>query len=145
MNEEYFNQLYEYSRCLLDVHTADVFGITRDRTSNFMFVMKYYENEDLHSYLDKAQGMTCWRDIVDFLWGASKGIQIIHENGLIHSNIHGGNLLVENMPDLISEQFDIAEEKKFSMLESKEVYQKSVHPEAFYTSRQLYFPELINI
>ncbi|CAI2184504.1 11187_t:CDS:2 [Funneliformis geosporum] len=36
------------------------------------------------------------KQIKDFLWGASKGIQIIHENGLIHGNIHGGNLLVEN-------------------------------------------------
>ncbi|PKY42968.1 kinase-like protein [Rhizophagus irregularis] len=96
ISEEYFKQLYEYHRSLQSGNTADCYGITKDLTSNYMFVMRYYENGDLHSYLDKAQGMLCWRDIVDMLWGISGGIENIHENGLIHGYLHGGNLLVEN-------------------------------------------------
>ena len=44
-----------------------------------MFVIRYYENGDLHSYLDEAQGMLCWQDIVDMLWRISGGIEHIHE------------------------------------------------------------------
>ncbi|PKK62676.1 kinase-like protein, partial [Rhizophagus irregularis] len=245
--------------------------------SNYMFVMRYYENGDLHSYLDKAQGMLYWRDIVDMLWGISGGIENIHENGLIHGYLHGGNLLVENElgsvndiyiadvglhgpidkkdtnkiygvlpyvapevlkgnlptmasdiysfgiimwtlsagtrpwcdrphdlrlaseicfglrpeiidgtpkvyiqlmtqcwhpdptkrptasklsellgswtiaicddpePSELSDQFNIAEEKKFSDSEQNKFQQQKIHPQAFYTSRLLYFSELINI
>ncbi len=45
-------------------------------------------------------------------------------------------------PSELSDQFDIAEEKKFSNLEENEFQQERVHPEAFYTSRL--FPKLIN-
>ncbi|EXX74649.1 kinase-like protein [Rhizophagus irregularis] len=276
ISEEYFKQLYKYHRCLQSRSTADFYGITKDPTSNYMFVMKYYENGDLHSYLDEAQGMLCWRDIVDMLWGISGGIENIHESGLIHGHLHGGNLLVEDEPgsaeicitdvglhgpidkkdtneiygvlpyiapeilkgnpqtkasdiysfgiimwtlsagfrpwydkphDLrlaseicfglrpeiidgtpkvyiklmtqcwhpdpskrptasklsellgnwliaicddpdpseISDQFNVAEEKKFSDSERNKFRQPKIHPQAFYTSRLLYFPELINI
>ncbi|CAG8765545.1 12855_t:CDS:2, partial [Funneliformis caledonium] len=93
ISEEYLNQLYKYNKCL---QNGSVFGITKDPTSNYMFVMRYYENGDLHSYLDETQGMLCLRDIVEMLWEISGGIEYIHENGLIHGNLHGGNVLIEN-------------------------------------------------
>ncbi len=66
-----------------------------------MFVMKCYGNGDLHSYLDEVQGTLCWKDMVEMLWGISGGIKYIHQSGLIHGNLHGGNLLVENGQDSI--------------------------------------------
>ncbi len=64
-----------------------------------MFVMKYHESEDLHSYLDEIQGMLFWKNIVEMLWRISGGIEYIHYKELIHGNLHGGNLLVENEQD----------------------------------------------
>ncbi|CAI2179448.1 13863_t:CDS:2 [Funneliformis geosporum] len=101
ISKESLNQIYEFHRVLHFGSIANFFGITKDPSSNYMFVMRYYENRDLHSYLDEAQGMFCWRHIVEMLWRISGGIEYIHENGLIHGNIHGGNLLVENELDLI--------------------------------------------
>ena len=48
----------------------------------------------------------------------------------------------EPNPSELSEQFDIAEEKKFSG--ENGFQQERIHSEAFYTSRLLHFPELIN-
>ncbi|PKK67173.1 hypothetical protein RhiirC2_714313 [Rhizophagus irregularis] len=48
-------------------------------------------------------------------------------------------------PSEISDQFNVAEEKKFSDSERNKFRQPKIHPQAFYTSRLLYFPELINI
>ncbi len=42
----------------------------------------------------------------------------------------------------LSDQFDVAEEKRLSNLEKNKF---QIHPEAFYTSRFLYFPELFNM
>ncbi|CAB5339207.1 unnamed protein product [Rhizophagus irregularis] len=40
-------------------------------------------------------GILCWRDIVDMLWSISAGLNFIHGHGLVHGNLHGGNILVE--------------------------------------------------
>ncbi len=269
-------KLYKYHHCLQSRSVADYFGMTKNPTSNYMFVMRYYEAGDLYTFLDEVQGTLCWRDIVEILWGISGGIEYIHESGLVHGNLHGGNLLVENEQDSIDaritdvglhgpvdkknsndiygvlpyvapeilkgdpltkasdiysfgiimwtlsagvrpwcnrphdlrlateicsglrpeiidgtpdvyiqlmtqcwhsdpskrpsasllykligswvtaicddnpdpselfDQFDIAEEKKFSDLERNKFHQQEIHPQAFYTSRLLYFPELTN-
>jgi serine/threonine protein kinase len=74
---------------------ADYFGMTKDPTSCYMFVMRYYENGNLYSYLDESMGILCWRDIVDILWSISAGLNVIHGSNLIHGHLHGGNVLVK--------------------------------------------------
>jgi serine/threonine protein kinase len=80
---------------------ADYFGMTKDPTSCYMLVMRYYENGNLYSYLDESMGVLCWRDIVDMLWAISAGLNFIHERDLVHGHLHGGNILVENEMDSI--------------------------------------------
>ncbi len=63
--------------------------------------MRCYENGDLYSYLKESMGVLYWRDIVDILWKISAGLNVIHENNLIHGHLHGGNILVENKTDSI--------------------------------------------
>ncbi len=63
--------------------------------------MRCYENGDLYSYFEESMGVFCWRDIVDMLWRISAGLNVIHENNLIHGHLHGGNILVENEADSI--------------------------------------------
>ncbi|PKY18954.1 kinase-like protein [Rhizophagus irregularis] len=101
INQDFVNQLYRYCKCLQSGSLADYFGITKDLTSCYMFVMRYYEKGNLYSYLDESMGILCWRDIVDMLWAISAGLNFIHERGLIHGHLHGGNVLVENEMDSI--------------------------------------------
>ncbi|PKY22195.1 kinase-like protein, partial [Rhizophagus irregularis] len=72
------------------------FGITKDPTSSYMIVMKYYENGNLYQYLDHCNGILSWRDMIDMLWGIAGGLERIHSEGKIHGNLHGGNLLIED-------------------------------------------------
>ncbi|CAG8544483.1 20950_t:CDS:2 [Gigaspora rosea] len=46
-------KLETYHRCLQSGSMADCFGITRDETGCFMFVMRYYENGNIYDYLEK--------------------------------------------------------------------------------------------
>ncbi|CAI2185823.1 3624_t:CDS:1, partial [Funneliformis geosporum] len=102
---------------------ADFFGITKDPTSNYMFVMRYYENGDLHSYLDESHGILCWRDIVEMLREISVGIELIHKNELIHGNLHGGNILVENDLDTIDTRIaDVGLHGPVNKINSNEIY-----------------------
>ncbi|GBC24390.2 kinase-like domain-containing protein [Rhizophagus irregularis DAOM 181602=DAOM 197198] len=96
MSQEFVNQLYRYHKCLQNGALADCFGITKDPTSNYMFVIRYYENGDLYSYLEESMEILCWRDIVDILWSISTGLESIHEHDLVHGYLHGGNILIES-------------------------------------------------
>ncbi|PKK67918.1 kinase-like protein [Rhizophagus irregularis] len=89
-------KLYRYHKCLQSGALADCFGITRDPTSCYMFVMRYYKNGNLYSYLEETMGILCWRDIVDMLWSISAGLDLIHKHDLVHGHLHGGNILVES-------------------------------------------------
>ncbi|CAG8483321.1 10120_t:CDS:2, partial [Acaulospora morrowiae] len=165
ITKEYLNKILKHHRCIQSGSVADCFGMTRDTTGCYAFVMRFYENGNLYQYLDHVMGILCWRDIIDMLWGISGGLDQIHKDGLCHGNLHGGNLLVENEPESIdtriadlgdwvtaicddpdpsplSDQFDAAEEKKFANLESKIFVPPVIHSQAKYTSQPLHFPEL---
>ena len=50
----------------------DCFGITKDISSNYMFVTKYFEDGDyLYSCIDEVNGILDWKNIVEILWGIS--------------------------------------------------------------------------
>ncbi|CAG8756168.1 3374_t:CDS:2, partial [Funneliformis caledonium] len=66
---------------------------------------KCLQSGDLHTYLDEAQGSLSWREIVEMLWEISGGIDWITA------------ICDEPVQSELSDQFDIAEEKKFSDLE----------------------------
>ncbi|CAB4381567.1 unnamed protein product [Rhizophagus irregularis] len=152
INQEFVNQLYRYYKCLQSGSLADYFGMTKDPTSCYMFVMRYYENGNLYSYLDESMGVLCWRDIVDMLWAISAGLNFIHEHA-DSSNRPTASQLYECLgnwvtaicddpdPSELSNQFDIAEEIKFSNLEQLHFNVLPCHEKAIYYSRPLNFSE----
>ncbi|CAJ0848011.1 2730_t:CDS:2 [Entrophospora sp. SA101] len=101
ISEEFINRLYKLHSCVRSNYIIDCFGLTRDNTSCFCLVMKYYENGNLYQFLDKSKGVLCWRDIVEILWSISNGLDHIHRQKLFHANLHGGNILVDNENDFI--------------------------------------------
>ncbi|CAB4477958.1 unnamed protein product [Rhizophagus irregularis] len=44
ISSSYIDQIKAYHKCLQSASLAGAFGITKDPTSNYMIVMKYYEN-----------------------------------------------------------------------------------------------------
>src|SRR6266498_356538 len=88
-----------YHKCLQSASLAETIGITKDPTSNYMIVMKYYENGDLYQYLDRSNGILSWHDIINMLWGIAGGLKKIHAKEKVHRNFHEGNLLIEDETD----------------------------------------------
>ncbi|CAJ0833246.1 3020_t:CDS:2 [Entrophospora sp. SA101] len=158
LSQEFINKLYEFYRCIKNNSIVDFFGITRDNTSNYCLVLKYYEDENIYKFLDESKGLLCWRDIVEILWLIASGLKCIHREKLCHGNLHCGNILIDNRDDLLdvritdvdicdnpnpsetSRQFDDAEDKKFMELETNDFSQPTIHPQAIYSSRPLDFP-----
>ncbi|CAG8587736.1 194_t:CDS:2, partial [Racocetra persica] len=74
---------------------VECFGITRDpETSCYMFVVRLC-NENLYQFLKRTRGQLDWRNRIDMLYEIANGLKQIHDCGLYHENLHGGNLLTE--------------------------------------------------
>ncbi|CAB4381562.1 unnamed protein product [Rhizophagus irregularis] len=141
IDREFVNQLYRYNKCLQSGALADCFGITKDPTSCYMFVMRYYKNGNLYSYLEETREILCWRDIVDMLWSISTDTNPSNRPTVSQLYECLGNWVIAicddpNQSDL-SDQFDTAEEIKFSNLEKSNFNTFAIHEEAFYFSRPL--------
>ncbi|CAB4405466.1 unnamed protein product [Rhizophagus irregularis] len=147
VNQNLFNQkLYRYYKCLQSRSLADYFGMTKDPTSCYMFVMRYYENGNLYSYLDESTRVLCWRDIIDLLWTISADADPSNRPTASQLCECLGNWVTticdDPDPSDLSNQFNVAEEIKFSSLEQLHFNTLPCHERAIYYSRLLNISEL---
>ncbi|GES87718.1 kinase-like domain-containing protein [Rhizophagus clarus] len=78
----------------MDAFIVKFYGITQDpETKNYMMVLDYADRGSLKNHLDKNYGELKWNDKLRDLWRIAVGIEKIHEKGLIHRDLHIGNIL----------------------------------------------------
>ncbi|EXX67155.1 Ypk2p [Rhizophagus irregularis DAOM 197198w] len=71
-----------------------VYGITQDpEAKNYMMVLSYAENGSLRNDLDRNYYELTWEAKLKYLLHITLGLQSIHENELIHRDLHIGNIL----------------------------------------------------
>jgi serine/threonine protein kinase len=58
-----------------------------------MMVLQYAEDGSLRNYLDTNKSYTSWKDKIDDFLNIAKGLNEIHKKGLIHRDLHLGNIL----------------------------------------------------
>jgi serine/threonine protein kinase len=70
------------------------YGITKDPVSNnFMMVMEYAKNGSLRQHLNHNFNSMKWDEKLDILQCIAAGLEVIHKKGLIHHDLHCGNIL----------------------------------------------------
>jgi serine/threonine protein kinase len=68
-------------------------GFTQDPISmQYYFITSYAENGDLRKYLHENPNLS-WEDRLYIVWDISLDLERIHKAGLIHRDIHAGNIL----------------------------------------------------
>ena len=78
----------------------DIYGVTQDpETKEYMIVMQYANNGSLLSYLDQNINKLTWMDKLRHLWDIAYYLKHIHYVGLVHCDLHGGNIVLnEGLP-----------------------------------------------
>ncbi|MCE8159247.1 MAG: protein kinase [Candidatus Moeniiplasma glomeromycotorum] len=70
------------------------YGLSRDpKTKNYIMVMEYIPNGNLRKYLSDNGSELCFMDKMKQLCNIAYGLNLIHEQGLIHRDFHSGNIL----------------------------------------------------
>src|SRR6185312_10188999 len=59
-----------------------------------MIVMQYANNGSLLSYLDQNINKLTWMDKLYHLWNIAWYLDAIHHAGLVHCDLHGGNIVL---------------------------------------------------
>ncbi|CAG8501124.1 11720_t:CDS:2, partial [Dentiscutata heterogama] len=85
------------------------FGVAKcPATGDYIMIMEYKKDGDLHEYLHKNLNIR-WRQKLDILYTAVKGLSKIHEAKLIHKDLHAGNIIIADNVSYISD-FDTNED-----------------------------------
>ncbi|RIA81579.1 kinase-like domain-containing protein [Glomus cerebriforme] len=104
VSEEFLKELRAHIRCLTirAEHHRDwivvlrCFGLTQDpKTKAYMIVTDHAKYGDLQNYLKQSFSSLKWLDDkLRILVDISKGLKLIHDVGLVHHDLHSGNILI---------------------------------------------------
>ena len=71
--------------------------MTQDpETKEYMIVMQYANNGSLLSYLDQNINKLTWRMKLECLRDIAHNLCRIHDTGLVHCDLHGGNIVLDD-------------------------------------------------
>ena len=71
---------------------VNIYGISQDpNTKEYVFVMRYAVKGDFKEYL--KSNYTGWNDKIEKLYNIISGLNTLHQENLIHSDFHSGNIL----------------------------------------------------
>src|SRR6185369_12981875 len=73
-----------------------LFGISQNPDTGNYLIVTDYRGITLRTYLDTEITNAKWQERIEILYGISSGLDRIHKSGLIHGNLHGGNVLITN-------------------------------------------------
>ncbi|CAG8486971.1 5198_t:CDS:2 [Dentiscutata heterogama] len=105
VKSQFFEELRILSRHIPSNNTYTIsgllrcYGITRDpKTHEFMMVFQHCSQYDLQTYLSRLPYTTFPQShkLISQIVG---GLKEIHESGLIHKNLHSGNILIDENGD----------------------------------------------
>src|ERR1051325_6794137 len=60
-----------------------------------MMVLEFAEGGDLRNYLERNKTLS-WREKIRTVYNIALGLDKIHENGIMHRDLHVGNILIHN-------------------------------------------------
>ena len=79
-----------------------IYGVTQNpETKEYMTVMQYADNGSLLSFLDQNINKLTWEMKLHHLWDIADYLKIIHGAGLVHRDLHSGNIVLDDSKPFI--------------------------------------------
>src|SRR5437016_732403 len=75
----------------------DIYGISQDpNTKEYILVMRYANDGSLTDYITKSFKNLKWKHKIEILYNIISGLNVIHQEKLVHCDFHSGNILHSN-------------------------------------------------
>ncbi|GBB91377.1 hypothetical protein RclHR1_18610003 [Rhizophagus clarus] len=92
--QDFLDELRAYHRCSLGSGIIDCYGVSKDpETNRYVMVMRFADHGSLRKYLTKYFAELSWDEKIILFDRVAKGLQGIHDSGLVHRDFHSGNIL----------------------------------------------------
>ncbi|CAJ0837146.1 14045_t:CDS:10 [Entrophospora sp. SA101] len=92
--------IYEFSshkQVDYDDSILNIYGVTQDPDSrNYLLVLQFANHGTLHEYLSVNADKLYWGNKLRLAYQLASGIQTLHQEGIIHRDLHARNILVVN-------------------------------------------------
>ncbi|GBC03197.1 hypothetical protein RclHR1_05000010 [Rhizophagus clarus] len=100
ISDKFLNEIKRYSTSRrYKKNILLMYGISQDpNTKNYIMVLKYAKGGDLNMWLTNFEDIN-WRDRMRAISGIVKGIRDLHEDDIVHRDLHIGNILTTNHVD----------------------------------------------
>ncbi|CAG8753570.1 20320_t:CDS:2 [Gigaspora margarita] len=104
-NEEFFNETMSHIMFSSQGSRGiQCHGLTRfPKTEDFILVLDYMKNGNLYNFFESENNVSTWKDIFTLLEEIFHQLSQIHSNGMIHKDIHPGNILSDEYGWFISD------------------------------------------
>ncbi|CAJ0639441.1 8841_t:CDS:2 [Entrophospora sp. SA101] len=80
-----------------DDSILNIYGVTQDPDSrNYLLVLQFANHGTLHEYLSVNADKLYWGNKLRLAYQLASGIQTLHQEGIIHRDLHARNILVVN-------------------------------------------------
>ncbi|PKY46846.1 kinase-like protein [Rhizophagus irregularis] len=115
INNNFFNS---------SLYLNEYYGITQNpNTKDFIIIMKYYKF-DLRNYITKSKDFYNieWNKKLKILRNIAEGLKHLHNQGIIHRDLHSGNILCENDDDVVISDLGISKSAMGSTKDNESVY-----------------------
>ncbi|RHZ65920.1 hypothetical protein Glove_310g13 [Diversispora epigaea] len=93
ISSEFLKELKANFQCR-DRYVLPILGITQDpKTKEYVMVLRYMKNGNLRDFLKQNKSLP-WIERLWLLNTFIRGLEVIHSKGLIHRDLHPGNLMI---------------------------------------------------
>ncbi|CAG8569214.1 15531_t:CDS:2 [Gigaspora margarita] len=102
-----YEMIFNEAKKFVQIRSGDIvnaYGITKIKTSDdhFAIVMNYFSDGNLRDYLIKNQTTLSLKDRIFAIWRICLALSNIHQQDLIHCNLHSRNILLYTNRCLLS-------------------------------------------
>jgi serine/threonine protein kinase len=101
-------ELNNLNRVFGGEHIIRFYGHTTSNHGEMGIVMEYCANGTLHDYLNSNFHQFTWENKFDMAQEITRGLRFVHHQGLLHRDLHDGNILIDDGGHALIADFGLA-------------------------------------
>ncbi|GES83282.1 kinase-like domain-containing protein [Rhizophagus clarus] len=95
LTDEFFNEIKKYSTNIYSRYILKTYGLSQNPyTNDYIMVLEYAEGGNFNDWVNKNYENFYWLRRLNILQNIINGLEEIHQKGLVHRDLHTGNILL---------------------------------------------------
>ncbi|GBB96891.1 hypothetical protein RclHR1_28650001 [Rhizophagus clarus] len=131
LTDEFFNEIKKYSTNIYSRYILKTYGLSQNPyTNDYIMVLEYAEGGNFNDWVNKNYENFYWLRRLNILQNIINGLEEIHQKGLVHRDLHTGNiLLMTNVMYFVATRKQPFVNRAHDKLLALDIVNKGIRPE----------------